>query len=228
MVTSYKKNLKQIWKSSTGLHKIQCLSSIFVKEKTKFLPLFPRQKSNKENQAKPKYKFSYLPKWEVLLENKYSPTSLDIVKHYKWLEETEIILPLQRKTWCLHENQVLWNIYCRCQYDRNWKTTFSFTKSEFISCEIAEFAWNHFLICSWEHAQASWLALRCSSPDNFNTKKRPTCCLSIGMRAGMGSHTYGQWNCWNYLQMVFKSGLIYIPWIRRYVLYYAIPGILNS
>lgn len=50
--------------------------------------LFPRKESNKENQTKPKYRSSYLPKREVLLENKNSPMSLDIEKHYKWLKET--------------------------------------------------------------------------------------------------------------------------------------------
>jgi len=67
--------------------------------------------------------------------------------------------PLQRKTLCV-SIRVQWSICRNCQYDRNWRTTFSFDKSEFISCGTAESAWNHFLICSWQHAQASWLVLR--------------------------------------------------------------------
>lgn len=126
------------------------------KEKPHSYLLFPRKESNEENQTQPKYRFSCLTKCEVLSENKNSPPSLDIKKH-KWLEET--IFHCRWKHCVCVSFRVQWNICSKCECDRNWRTTFSFAKSEFVSCGTAESTWNHFLLCSWHHAQASGLVL---------------------------------------------------------------------
>lgn len=133
---------------------------------------------------------------------------MDIKKHYQWLEETNNPT-LQRKTLCLHVNQGSVEYVATANMTGTGEVLSLLLNLNLSPVEY-EFNWNHFLICSWEHTQTSELVLRFSRPDNLNTSEKwLTCYLSITIKAGMGSHIYSQWNYWNYLQMVFKSGSTY-------------------
>lgn len=184
--------------------------------------MFPRKESIKENHTHAEHIFSYLTKQRCHQKTKTSLPTHSPKDHRETLQMTRgnrnnssacqlgfsgisgqpANLPRSRELLSLSPNLNLSPV------------------------ELAEFTWNHFLICSLEHAQPPWLNLRFSGPDNFN--KKMINLLFIYWGKGRCGITYSQCNCWNYFQMVLKSGPIYMQWVRRYALEYDIPGILNS
>lgn len=109
-------------------------------------------------------------------KKKFPLTTLDIIK-----ETLQMTIGNRNNSSITEENIVSachpgfseTSVATNCQSYKKWRTTFSFPKSEFICCGIAEFTWYPFVTSSLEHAQAPWLNLRFSGPGNFNTEKQP-------------------------------------------------------
>lgn len=162
--------------------------------------MFPRKESVKENHTHAEHIFSYLPKQRCYQKTKTSLPTHSPKDHRETLQMTRgnrnyssacqlgfsgisgqpANLPRSRELLSLSPNLNLSPV------------------------ELAEFTWSHFLICSLEHAQPPWLNLRFSGPDNFN--KKMINLLFIYWGKGRCGITYSQCNCWNYFQMVLKSG----------------------